>query len=44
MYQGTVRAYLRIVEVDNAGVFIDPQEKGFYAREGVTVLAGREDT
>lgn len=35
----TVRAHLKILEVDNAGMFVDPEEKEFCTREGITLLA-----
>jgi hypothetical protein len=41
MDQRTVRAHLRIIEIDNAGVFLDPREKEFCTREGVILLAKR---
>ena len=41
MDQRTVRAHLKIIEVDNAGVFADPDEKEFCTKEGVTLLAKR---
>jgi len=39
MDQRTVRAHLKILEVDNAGVFVDLEEKEFCTREGITLLA-----
>ena len=39
MDQRTVRAHLKILEVDNAGVFADTEEKEFCTREGITLLA-----
>ena len=39
MDQRTVRAHLKILEVDNAGVFADPEEKEFCTREGIALLA-----
>ena len=39
MDQRTVRAHLKVLEVDNAGVFVDPEEKEFCTREGITLLA-----
>lgn len=39
MDQRTVRAHLKILEVDNAGVFADPEEKEFCTKEGITLLA-----
>ncbi|MFC1927993.1 hypothetical protein ACFLWC_07775 [Chloroflexota bacterium] len=41
MDQRTVRAHLRIIEVDNAGVFIDPEGKQFCTKEGIALLASR---
>lgn len=41
MDQRTVRSHLRILEIDNAGVFLDPQEKEFCTREGLILLAKR---
>ena len=41
MDQRTVRAHLKMVEVDNAGVFADPDEKEFCTKEGVSLLAKR---
>ena len=41
MDQRTVRAHLRIVELDNAGVFADPEGKQFCTKEGVALLAKR---
>ena len=41
MDQRTVRAHLRIIEVDNAGVFMDPAEKQFCTKEGIMLLASR---
>ena len=35
----TVRAHLKIMEVDAVGVFMDPAEKQFCTKEGVAVLA-----
>ena len=39
MDQRTVRSHLKIIEIDNAGVFMDPDEKQFCTREGVALLA-----
>jgi len=39
MDQRTVRAHLKIMEVDNIGVFMDPSEKQFCTKEGITILA-----
>jgi predicted transcriptional regulator len=41
MDQRTVKSHLRIIEMDNAGVFVDPDEKQFCTREGVLLLAKR---
>ena len=41
MDQRTVRAHLKIIEVNQAGVFADTMEKEFCTREGVTLLAKR---
>ena len=35
----TVRAHLRIMEVDAIGVFMDPGEKQFCTKEGIALLA-----
>ncbi len=35
----TVRAHLKIMEVDAVGVFMDPSEKQFCTKEGIAVLA-----
>jgi len=35
----TVRAHLRIMEVDSLGVFMDSGEKQFCTKEGVVLLA-----
>ena len=35
----TVRAHLRIMEVDAVGVFMDPGEKQFCTKEGIALLA-----
>ena len=39
MDQRTVKAHLKIIEVDHAGVFADTAEKEFCTREGITLLA-----
>jgi len=39
MDQRTVRAHLRIMEVDSVGVFVDKDEKQFCTREGIAMLA-----
>lgn len=41
MDQRTVRAHLKIIEIDNAGVFLDPEEREFCTREGLIRLAER---
>jgi predicted transcriptional regulator len=41
MDQRTVRAHLKILELDNAGVFVDSEGKEFCTKEGVSVLARR---
>ena len=41
MDQRTVRAHLKIIEVNHAGVFADTEEKAFCTKEGVTLLAKR---
>lgn len=41
MDQRTVRAHLKIAELDNAGVFADPDEKEFCTKEGISLLAKR---
>jgi DNA-binding transcriptional ArsR family regulator len=35
----TVRAHLKIMEVDAVGVFMDPSEKQFCTKEGIAMLA-----
>ena len=35
----TVRAHLKIMEVDAVGVFMDPGEKQFCTKEGIALLA-----
>ena len=39
MDQRTVRAHLKVMEVDNIGVFTDPTEKQFCTKEGIAILA-----
>ena len=39
MDQRTVRAHLKIMEINNVGVFVDPNEKEFCTKEGVILLA-----
>lgn len=41
MDQRTVRAHLRIIAANKAGVFADNEEKQFCTKEGVTLLAKR---
>ena len=41
MDQRTVKGHLKIIEVNNIGVFMDPEEKKFCTREGVALLAKR---
>ena len=41
MDQRTVRAHLKIIEVHNAGVFVDRDEKEFCTKEGIILLADR---
>ena len=35
----TVRAHLKVMEVDAVGVFMDPGEKQFCTKEGIALLA-----
>jgi len=35
----TVRAHLKIMEVDTVGVFMDPSEKQFCTKEGIAMLS-----
>lgn len=35
----TVRAHLEIMEVDSAGVFVDPTKKQFCTKKGISLLA-----
>jgi hypothetical protein len=39
MDQRTVRSHLQILEIDNGGVFVDPERKEFCTREGIALLA-----
>ena len=39
MDKRTVRAHLKIMELDAVGVFMDPYEKQFCTKEGVALLA-----
>ena len=41
MDQRTVRAHLKIIEIDSAGVFLDAEEKEFCTKEGLLLLANR---
>jgi predicted transcriptional regulator len=41
MDQRTVRAHLKIIEINNGGVFLDPQEKEFCTKAGLLQLARR---
>jgi predicted transcriptional regulator len=41
MDQRTVRAHLKIIEIDHAGVFTDSDERQFCTREGIILLAKR---
>ena len=41
MDQRTVRAHLKIIEIDNGGVFLDPDERQFCTKEGLVLLAHR---
>jgi predicted ArsR family transcriptional regulator len=41
MDKRTVKAHLKIIEVNHAGVFADTTEKQFCTREGITLLAKR---
>ncbi len=41
MDQRTVRAHLKIIEVHNAGVFVDSDETEFCTKEGIALLAKR---
>ena len=37
----TVRAHLKIIELDNVGVFLNPELKEFCTRDGIIMLAKR---
>ena len=39
MDQRTVRAHLKIIEIHNLGAFMDPEEKQFCTKGGITLLA-----
>ena len=41
MDQRTVRAHLKISEIDQAGVFLDARKKEFCTKEGLALLAER---
>ena len=41
MDQRTVKAHLKIIEMDHGGIFTDPDEKQFCTKEGVILLAQR---
>ena len=41
MDQRTVKAHLKIIEMDKAGVFLDPEEKEFCTKEGISLLANK---
>ena len=41
MDQRTVRAHLKISEIDKAGVFVDAEKKEFCTKEGLALLAER---
>ena len=41
MDQRTVRAHLKIIEMDHGGIFTDPDEKQFCTKDGVILLAQR---
>ena len=41
MDQRTVKAHLKIIEFNHAGVFADTTEKQFCTREGIALLAKR---
>ena len=41
MDQRTVRSHLKILEVNNAGVFVNDEKKEFCTREGIALLAKR---
>lgn len=43
MDQRTIRAHLKIIELDKGGVFLDPKEKEFCTQEGLNLLAERLD-
>ena len=39
MDQRTVRDHLKILELDNFGVFVDPDGREFCTREGISLIA-----
>jgi predicted transcriptional regulator len=41
MDQRTIRAHLKILEIDKAGIFLDAEAKEFCTREGLKLLAER---
>ncbi len=41
MDQRTVRAHLKISEIDKAGVFLDAEKREFCTKEGLALLAER---
>ena len=41
MDQRTVRAHLKILEVNHIGVFVNAEEKEFCTKEGIVLLAKR---
>lgn len=41
MDQRTIRAHLKIIEMDHGGIFTDPDEKQFCTKEGIILLAKR---
>ena len=41
MDQRTIRAHLKVIELDNIGVFVDTEQKEFCTKEGIIMLAKR---
>ncbi|MCK4698276.1 MAG: hypothetical protein KAT53_08245 [Dehalococcoidia bacterium] len=41
MDQRTVRAHLKILEIDKAGVFLDAEEREFCTKEGLALLTDK---
>ena len=37
--QRTTKSHLKIMEIDGVGVFLNPDEKQFCTREGLTIIA-----